>query len=432
MKSKTTRTRSRAVLGSALVCLVATALVPACREADPTAPNESVLTISANPPTIPLTGTSRITVLAYRSDGIPVVDGTVIDMTTTLGEIEPKIYTNKGVAAATFQGGTISGDATISASSGALTPVTTTVKVGTSSVFLTLSASPASFPFGGGTSTLTCVAYDENTVPLANIPVQFTTDSGSLDSGGALLYTDSSGTVTDHLRLTSDAAVTCFSGDLASTTIVIDVGDPETPPPGNPPASVTVSANPPIVAPNQPSSIVATVFDASGFPLSGVGVAFSTTQGSLSSGGVLLYTNGNGQAFDTLVTTQTATVTATAGGISGTATVTVSSNASTLSLTANRGQMTACTDIVTMTATVRDGSGTGVPGVTVFFSLDPGSVGQLSVSSGTTNGNGNVVSLLSLSASDCTACSGVNCTAAVRAKSGGLTDATYAVTVNLP
>lgn len=424
--------RRRRALFSAALTLALTTLLPACREADPTAPNESVLTISANPPTIALNGTSRITVLAYRSDGIPVVDGTAIDMTSTLGSVQAKIFTNKGVASVDFRGGTISGDATVAASSGALTPVTTTVKVGTTSMFLTLSASPASFVFGGGTSNLTCVAFDENKVPLANVPVQFTTDSGTLDSGGSLLYTDASGVVADRLRLLTTANVTCFSGDLSSNTVTINVGDPTVPPPSNPPAAIAVSANPPIVAPNQASSIAATVFDSGGLPLPGIGVAFSTTQGNLSSGGGLVYTNGNGQAFDSLVTTTTAVVTATSGTVSGSVTVTVSSNVATLSLTANRGQITACTDIVTMTATVRDGSGNGVQGQSVFLSLDSGSVGQLSPGSGVTDVNGNVTSLLTLSAADCAACSGVNCQAAVRAKSGGLTDATFTVSINLP
>jgi len=74
---------------------------------------------------------------------------------------------------------------------------------GSTSTSLTISASPGSLPPGGGSSVITCVAYDENSVPLADVPVQFSTDAGSLDSGGALKYTNASGVVHQKKRTDS-------------------------------------------------------------------------------------------------------------------------------------------------------------------------------------------------------------------------------------
>jgi hypothetical protein len=101
------------------------------------------------------------------------------------------------------------------------------------------------------------------------------------------------------------------------------------------------------------SVITATVYDANNNALSGVQVAFSTDQGSLSP--VSAVTNGSGQAQTILVTTQPATITGTVGAKSGTVKVTTNA-VPTVNLTGPTTTPTAGLSS-TFTLTVAAGSG---------------------------------------------------------------------------
>jgi hypothetical protein len=120
-----------------------------------------------------------------------------------------------------------------------------------------------------------------------------------------------------------------LSGD-GSVTIKIDVG-------GALPALLILGANPQRITNPRRSTITATVFDAFGNPVQNVPVIFTVSatllEETLDSGGTQVYTDSNGQAFDTLRTrrlptdspkpvTVTATVPVT-GVTAGTVTVTV-------------------------------------------------------------------------------------------------------------
>ncbi len=84
----------------------------------PVAPEGAVLTISANPSSIPVTGTSQITVQALNN-GIPVRRGTEISLTTTLGKIENLVTTDdSGFAFAQLVADGREGDAEVKARSG--------------------------------------------------------------------------------------------------------------------------------------------------------------------------------------------------------------------------------------------------------------------------------------------------------------------------
>ena len=61
----------------------------ACDSSSPAAPPGSILTIFANPLEIEVDGSSQITVIARKSTGFPVSPGTVIILSTTLGEVTP-------------------------------------------------------------------------------------------------------------------------------------------------------------------------------------------------------------------------------------------------------------------------------------------------------------------------------------------------------
>ena len=107
------------------------------------------------------------------------------------------------------------------------------------------------------------------------------------------------------------ATILAYSGG-ARTEMTLNVGAAAA-------ERVQVSATP-VGSSGGTSTVQARVEDASGNPLSGVSVQFSTTRGTLSSTSAT--TDASGVATVTLTTTAEATVTATAGSKSGTATVT--------------------------------------------------------------------------------------------------------------
>ncbi|MCI0555066.1 MAG: PKD domain-containing protein, partial [Anaerolineae bacterium] len=75
---------------------------------------------------------------------------------------------------------------------------------------------------------------------------------------------------------------------------------------------IFVSADPSTLPTGGGTSVIsAVVTDGSGSPLSGIDVRFTTTEGTLQSGGAPLSTNSNGLVTDVLNTSESATVTAT-------------------------------------------------------------------------------------------------------------------------
>lgn len=80
--------RFRSRLAGALFALLA--LAAGCDSStSPVAPGDTILSLTANPQTIHLEGTSAITVTALHRSGGPARDGTEISFSTTLGRVEP-------------------------------------------------------------------------------------------------------------------------------------------------------------------------------------------------------------------------------------------------------------------------------------------------------------------------------------------------------
>ncbi len=193
--------RSRfAVLG--LLCLLA--LSSACDEASPVAPVGSILAITANPAQIDPNGTSNIVVIARKEDGSPVNPGTEILFATTLGTIDGSARTDElGVARATLRGDGRVGTATVTALSGAATAVTVDVQIGSFASSITLVAQPPSVTDAGGTISLTSTVRDENGQLLPDAALNFLTEIGLLESGGAPVFTDETGTARDTLTVSA-------------------------------------------------------------------------------------------------------------------------------------------------------------------------------------------------------------------------------------
>lgn len=142
--------------------------------------------------------------------------------------------------------------------------------------------------------------------------VTFTTSLGRIEPFEARTH---NGRVT--VKLTADgrsgtAKITAFSGS-ASKTLDVLIGAAAA-------ERVAVTASPTVLSSNGgQSTISARVEDASGNPLFGVPVVFTTTSGTLSASSGL--TSESGVATTTLSTTAAATVTASAGGKTGTAAI---------------------------------------------------------------------------------------------------------------
>ena len=183
---------------------------------------------------------------------------------------------------------------------------------------LILTADPEQIPFSGS-SMLTVRGTDEDGTPLPDgTRVTFSVaEAGSVSPDSVDLV---NGTATSTFFASFDSGevtVTATSGSVEAS-ITITVADDEE-------QRVLVSAIPATLPQGGGTSVIsAAVTDISGTPLEGIGVEFSTSEGSLQSNGRTIRTNSNGVAIDTLNTSASATVTATTDdGFTGETTVEV-------------------------------------------------------------------------------------------------------------
>jgi PKD repeat protein len=203
--------------------LLATLAVPlACSEGTPVAPTGTILRVSAYPTRIGIAGQSVVTVSAYRSTGNPVNPGTEVRMSSTIGLVDPVVFTNdSGQASATLRGDGRVGTATVTAFSGGIEPVTIDIAVGQLAASMSFQVTPSSVAETGGTLDLLVLVRDENSQPLVGAPVNFRSEVGELDSGGRFITTDAQGAARDRLRVT--AADLQLVGDN-SFTVTAEVG----------------------------------------------------------------------------------------------------------------------------------------------------------------------------------------------------------------
>lgn len=184
-----------------------------CDKGTPVAPSGALLSISVSPDRITARGSATVTVVAMRSNGNPVNQGTEVRLTTNIGSLPAVIDTDPaGVARATLQGDGRVGTAKITATSGSAEAVTAEVKVGSFPVSISLQASPSTVAESGDSVDLLVLVRDDQGQPLAEAPVNFSTQKGTLDSGGAFLSTNSRGEARDVLTLTA-ADLQTVAGD---------------------------------------------------------------------------------------------------------------------------------------------------------------------------------------------------------------------------
>lgn len=252
---------------------------------------------------------------------------------------------------------------------------------------LVLSVSPAAIVSATGSATASGILRLPDGLAQPGAQVQFTTTLGSLNPGIATTNNNGIATAT----LTGDgrigtAKVMAYSGAVMSSEVDVTIGSPS--------ASMTLQAIPATI----PSSggnikLVAIVRDATGAPVAGAGVNFTTNVGRLASGGGIVLTNSTGQATDTLTVKESdlgnatsITVGADSGGASGlttaSATITVITNAATSVIVQAQPSVVTGSGTVTVTAIPVDVNGNPVSGLPVTFTSTLGSFSQGIVTSG--------------------------------------------------
>lgn len=362
------------------------------------------VSMSSSSPVVPADGSSyaNITVTVVDKDGAPLPAARV-SLSTTLGTLSRTTDDTDrfGQVTVRLTAPTVGGAATVTATANGYYASTSVQFQASAASLVTLTASPAALAPGAST-TLTAQVRDATGNALASMPVVFSV-VGTPASGGALgstnavtdangrasvTYLAGSGTGNDTLRVTTS--------DGQTAQVVVSVAQVN---------SLTLTANPASLRSGAVSDVVATVLDAEGKPVSGLGVTFGFATNVSGARYVSTPTSTTG------TTTQTATTDAfgrasvyyKAGAVSGTdlvevitanglrlsANVAVSGSGAMiggLTLTAANSSIPADgTSTVALTAQVQDTAGQPLANQSVSFGT---TAGTLSAASATTDAAG--------------------------------------------
>ena len=362
------------------------------------ASGETQVTFIAGPP-ISVTVTSELNTLVADGSSTSVVttivkdafdnsvSGQVVSFTTTLGSIPAQGVTDvAGVVTTTLTSATSLGTATVTTTAGDAISETQVMFIAGVPAVVTVTGEPSTLVAdGSSTSIISTTVKDAFDNPVSGQVVSFTTTLGSIPAHGV---TDVNGVVTTTLTSATSigtATVTATAGAAVGETQVMFIA-------GSPTSLTVTGESNTLVADGSSTSVVtATVKDAFENPVSGQVVSFTATLGSIPAQGV---TGINGVVTTTLTSassTGIATVTATAGGISGELQIRfVAGAAWSVSLVSTSEVLLANgIDTSTITATVRDSFDNIVPSQIVTFQTDWGSV----TPSSTTNGVGEAVAV---------------------------------------
>jgi PKD repeat protein len=223
-------TMKRAILALAFFSLVLL-VFPSCQNAQHVASSSSHLVISADPQSIDIGESSTLTIIGTDGNGAFLPDGTSVSLSVLeAGRVTPSSVTlHGGTATSTYFSTNATGNMTITATSGGVQSSTTITVSDSLERKVFVSAVPATLPTGGGTSVITAVVTFGSGKPVQGDGVRFTTSSGTLQSGGAVIKTNSNGFAGDTLNTTTTATVTAttddgFTGDTtvtAGTTLIV-------------------------------------------------------------------------------------------------------------------------------------------------------------------------------------------------------------------
>jgi hypothetical protein len=292
--------------------VTAIVISPACDKASPVAPAGTTITLSVNPTRINIDGEATATAIVRRDNGSPVNPGTIVNFSTSLGELDPDdaATDDTGVAETILRGAGQIGTATVTASSGAAAAVTAELQIGSLASSMTLQASPTTLGPSGGNVDLLAVVRDDAGQLLQNLAVNYSTDAGRLESMGAPMLTNEFGEARDKLSVdeldiialdegfitVSAFAATSEGESLLEATTDIGIRGLI--------SFISLQVTPGSVEPGGGTlDLLALVKDDIGLGVPGAPVNFNTQAGSLASGGAVIVADGNGQARDTLTLT---------------------------------------------------------------------------------------------------------------------------------
>lgn len=332
------------------------------------------LTLQADPPAIPANGQSQSTVTAtlVRADGRPITLTYWISFSATLGSIPSRSLAISGTTSVPLTAGTTAGTAWIVAHAQGASAATTVRFLPGEAATLVLSATPASVPVGGATSTLQALVRDAHGNAVADgTMVAFSTTLGTVTPAqvptlnGVAYAWLTSGTQAGLATVLAHAAPASGTAEVRFTALS--------------PATLTLSADPTAVPADgvSVSTLSAWVADAYGNPVEdGTLVHFYTNLGYVRPGQA--GTTG-GWATAVLTGTQVgvATVRALAGGVEAQATVSlVPGMPASVLVTATPARLYANgVSTATITAYLRDVQGHPVAdGTPVSFSTTRGSI----------------------------------------------------------
>ena len=226
-----------------------------------------------------------------------------------------------------------------------------------------------------GTTEIRATVLEQAGTPVQNgTTVTFTTNLGALSPSDARTLNGVAMVQFLGNGQSGKASIKAISGGAASEALELSVGAAAA-------GRINLTANPATVpSTGGTTTITAVVVDASGNPISGVPVSFSTNAGSLAS--QIVNADAAGRAATTLTTSREAIVTATVGGtITAQVTVTISVRP-TVSISLASGSTPVEGGITTFSVTVNTATG-GAPLQSVIVDYDDGSRDELGAVSGT-------------------------------------------------
>lgn len=218
-------------LGVILLLVIPVLSLPfifSCKEGDRVAASNARLILFAEPAQIGIGGTSTLNVSGTDENGAPLPDGTIVTFSVDkAGRVSPaSVQLVDGTATSTYFATASAGEITITATSGSVQARATITVADDVEERIFVSAVPASFPSGGGTSLISAVVTDISGRPIVDIGVRFSTTEGTLQSGGAPVRTNNNGLATDTLNTTASATVTgtTDNGFTGQATVLVGVG----------------------------------------------------------------------------------------------------------------------------------------------------------------------------------------------------------------
>jgi hypothetical protein len=188
------------------------------------APTDAQLSLTAAGPLI-ANQPVDVTIVASKSDGNPVADGTEIQLKASAGTFEPaKVRTQGGQAASTYwaEG---PGAVELTAASDVVQGALVLVAASAAPARVTISVSTDTLPPSGGELDVTATVFGSSDERVSNAPVQFVATSGSFAPVGPLLTNDQ-GQVSTRLSTTNPTEVRARVHALESSPVQIALKEP--------------------------------------------------------------------------------------------------------------------------------------------------------------------------------------------------------------